>query len=131
MCLRTAAGFSACNNGDTIPAPGILKVNYALRTLRRHKQQRQDQQIRQFLHHQRVEDLPFGFAGNAEQLEIWCAFSLVKGRNWARWVYLLTQMIAAGYLWAATSRSGSFCITSEWKISRLDSPGMLNNSGYP
>ena len=35
-------------------------------------------------------------------VEIWCAFSLVKGRNWARWVYLLTQMIAAGYLWAAS-----------------------------
>ncbi|HCI6113537.1 TPA: DUF2593 family protein [Klebsiella quasipneumoniae subsp. similipneumoniae] len=35
-------------------------------------------------------------------IEIWCAFSLVKGHNWARWVYLLTQMIAAGYLWAAS-----------------------------
>ena len=35
-------------------------------------------------------------------IEIWCAFSLVKGRNWARWVYLLTQVIAAGYLWAAS-----------------------------
>jgi hypothetical protein len=34
-------------------------------------------------------------------IEIWCAFSLVKGRNWARWVYLLTQIIA-GYLWAAS-----------------------------
>ncbi len=32
---RTAVAFSACNNGDTIPAPGFLKVNYALRTLRR------------------------------------------------------------------------------------------------
>jgi hypothetical protein len=35
-------------------------------------------------------------------IEIWCAFSLVKGRNWARWVYLLTQITAAGYLWAAS-----------------------------
>ncbi|HBR5259867.1 putrescine ABC transporter permease PotI [Klebsiella pneumoniae] len=35
-------------------------------------------------------------------IEIWCAFSLVKGRNWARWIYLLTQIIAAGYLWAAS-----------------------------
>jgi Protein of unknown function (DUF2593). len=35
-------------------------------------------------------------------VEIWCAFSLVKGRNWARWLYLLTQVIAAGYLWAAS-----------------------------
>lgn len=35
-------------------------------------------------------------------VESGCAFSLVKGRNWARWVYLLTQVIAAGYLWAAS-----------------------------
>lgn len=35
-------------------------------------------------------------------IEIWCAFSLVKGRNWARWIYLLTQVTAAGYLWAAS-----------------------------
>lgn len=35
-------------------------------------------------------------------IEIWCAFSLVKGGNWARWIYLLTQIIAAGYLWAAS-----------------------------
>jgi hypothetical protein len=35
-------------------------------------------------------------------IEIYCAFSLVKGRNWARWVYLLTQIVATGYLWAAS-----------------------------
>lgn len=35
-------------------------------------------------------------------VEIYCAFSLAKGRNWARWVYLLTQVIATGYLWAAS-----------------------------
>jgi hypothetical protein len=35
-------------------------------------------------------------------VEIYCAFSLVKGRNWARWIYLLTQVIAASYLWAAS-----------------------------
>jgi hypothetical protein len=35
-------------------------------------------------------------------VEIWCAFSLVKGRNWARWLYLFTQIIATGYLWAAS-----------------------------
>lgn len=35
-------------------------------------------------------------------VEIWCAFALVKGRNWARWLYLLTQVLAAGYLWAAS-----------------------------
>ncbi|MGY5367192.1 YbjO family protein [Enterobacter oligotrophicus] len=35
-------------------------------------------------------------------IEIYCAFSLVRGRNWARWVYLLTQVTAASYLWAAS-----------------------------
>jgi len=35
-------------------------------------------------------------------IEILCAFSVVKGRNWARWIYLLTQLIATGYLWAAS-----------------------------
>ncbi|VTM87115.1 Inner membrane protein ybjO [Raoultella ornithinolytica] len=25
-------------------------------------------------------------------IEIWCAFSLVKGRNLARWIFLLTQI---------------------------------------
>lgn len=35
-------------------------------------------------------------------IEIWCAFSLIKGRNWSRWLYLLTQVIATGYLWAAS-----------------------------
>jgi Protein of unknown function (DUF2593). len=34
--------------------------------------------------------------------EIGCAFSVVKGRNWARWLYLLTQVLATGYLWAAS-----------------------------
>ena len=35
-------------------------------------------------------------------IEIWCAFSLVKGRRLARWLYLLTQITAASYLWAAS-----------------------------
>ena len=35
-------------------------------------------------------------------VEILCAFSVVKGRNWARWLYLLTQIIATSYLWAAS-----------------------------
>lgn len=35
-------------------------------------------------------------------VEIYCAFSLVKGRNWARLIYLLSQIIATGYLWAAS-----------------------------
>ncbi|EFJ9897019.1 DUF2593 family protein [Escherichia coli] len=29
-------------------------------------------------------------------------YSLVKGRRWARWLYLLTQITAASYLWAAS-----------------------------
>ncbi|QUJ06999.1 DUF2593 family protein [Salmonella enterica subsp. enterica] len=33
--------------------------------------------------------------------EIYCAFSLVKGRSWARWVYR-RQIIVSGYLWAAS-----------------------------
>ena len=40
-------------------------------------------------------------------IEIYCAFSLVKGRNWARWTYLLTQVTAATYLWAASLGYGS------------------------
>lgn len=35
-------------------------------------------------------------------IEIYCAFSLVKGRNWARWIYLFTCVVASGYLWAAS-----------------------------
>lgn len=35
-------------------------------------------------------------------IEIYCAFSLVKGRNWARWIYLFTRVVASGYLWAAS-----------------------------
>ncbi|MGS9121270.1 YbjO family protein, partial [Salmonella enterica subsp. enterica serovar Infantis] len=35
-------------------------------------------------------------------VEIYCAFSLLKGRSWARWVYLATQIIVSGYLWAAS-----------------------------
>lgn len=35
-------------------------------------------------------------------VECYCALAIIKGRNWARWVFLLTQVIAAGYLWAAS-----------------------------
>ena len=35
-------------------------------------------------------------------IECRVGISLVKGRNWARWVYLLTQIIASVYLWAAS-----------------------------
>lgn len=51
-------------------------------------------------------------------VEIGCAFSLIKGRNWARWLYLLTQMIAASYLWAASLGYGYpelFSIAGETK----------------
>jgi hypothetical protein len=44
-------------------------------------------------------------------IEIYCAFSLVKGRNWARWVYLLTQITAPAICgrprWAMAIRSCS------------------------
>ncbi|XTZ40568.1 YbjO family protein [Salmonella enterica] len=35
-------------------------------------------------------------------IEIFCAFSVLKGRGWARWLYLATQIAASGYLWAAS-----------------------------
>ena len=35
-------------------------------------------------------------------VEFRCAFVILKGRTWGRWVYLLTQLIGAGYLWAAS-----------------------------
>lgn len=35
-------------------------------------------------------------------VELLCAFSLVKGRNWARWLYLMSQIVSTGYLWAAS-----------------------------
>ncbi len=35
-------------------------------------------------------------------LEICCAFSVVRGRNWARWVYLVCQCIVVLYLLLAT-----------------------------
>ena len=31
-----------------------------------------------------------------------CAFVIMKGRNWGRWVFLATQVIAVTYLWAAS-----------------------------
>lgn len=35
-------------------------------------------------------------------VEIRCAFVILKGRTWGRWVFLATQLIATGYLWAAS-----------------------------
>ncbi|TNV21599.1 DUF2593 family protein [Buttiauxella sp. B2] len=35
-------------------------------------------------------------------VELRCAFVIMKGRNWGRWVFLTTQIIAVGYLWAAS-----------------------------
>lgn len=34
--------------------------------------------------------------------ELYCAVSIIKGLNWGRWVFLLTQVIAITYLWAAS-----------------------------
>ncbi len=57
-------------------------------------------------------------------IEIYCAFSLVKGRSWARWVYLATQIIVSGYLWAASLGYGYpelFSIAGESKRDILHS----------
>ncbi|MRT11377.1 DUF2593 family protein [Enterobacteriaceae bacterium RIT711] len=35
-------------------------------------------------------------------IELRCAFVIMKGRNWGRWVFLATQVIAVGYLWSAS-----------------------------
>ena len=35
-------------------------------------------------------------------VELCCAAAIIRGRNWGRWVFLGTQVIAAGYLWAAS-----------------------------
>lgn len=35
-------------------------------------------------------------------VEVRCAFVILKGRTWGRWVYLGTQIIAVSYLWAAS-----------------------------
>lgn len=35
-------------------------------------------------------------------VELRCAFVIMKGRNWGRWVFLGTQIIAVGYLWSAS-----------------------------
>lgn len=35
-------------------------------------------------------------------VEFYCAIAIINGRNWGRWVFLLTQVVAVGYLWAAS-----------------------------
>lgn len=35
-------------------------------------------------------------------VEFRCAFVILKGRNWGRWGYLASQVLAAAYLWAAS-----------------------------
>ncbi|MFK3708156.1 YbjO family protein [Klebsiella sp. NPDC088457] len=57
-------------------------------------------------------------------VEIWCAFSLVKGHNLARWIFLLTQIMVTGYLWAASLGYGYpelFSIAGESKREILHS----------
>lgn len=34
--------------------------------------------------------------------EFYCAFAIIKGHNWGRWGFLLTQVIAVVYLWTAS-----------------------------
>ncbi|WP_199016302.1 YbjO family protein [Shimwellia pseudoproteus] len=35
-------------------------------------------------------------------IDIRCAFVIIKGRSWGRWLYLLVQLGVTGYLWAAS-----------------------------
>jgi len=35
-------------------------------------------------------------------MEFYCAIAIIKGLNWGRWIFLLTQVIAVSYLWAAS-----------------------------
>jgi hypothetical protein len=35
-------------------------------------------------------------------VELLCAFSLTRGRNWARWLFLATQIVTTAYMWAAS-----------------------------
>lgn len=35
-------------------------------------------------------------------VEFYCAMAIINGRNWGRWGFLLTQVIAVSYLWAAS-----------------------------
>ncbi len=35
-------------------------------------------------------------------LELRCGFALLRGRSWARWCYLVCQLISAAYLFVAT-----------------------------
>ncbi|WP_455427558.1 YbjO family protein [Dryocola sp. LX212] len=35
-------------------------------------------------------------------VEVRCAFVILKGRSWGRWLFLATQVISVGYLWTAS-----------------------------
>ena len=35
-------------------------------------------------------------------IELRCAFVIMKGRNWGRWLYLVAQIISTTYLWCAS-----------------------------
>lgn len=57
-------------------------------------------------------------------IEFRCAFAIIKGRNWGRWIYLLSQIAASGYLWAASLGWGYpelFSIAGETKREILHS----------
>ncbi len=48
--------------------------------------------------------------------ELYCAVAIPRGLNWGRWIFLLTQVIAVGYLWAVSLGFGYpelFSITGE------------------
>lgn len=57
-------------------------------------------------------------------VEFRCAFAIIKGRNWGRWIYLISQIAASGYLWAASLGWGYpelFSIAGETKREILHS----------
>ncbi|MEX5411928.1 YbjO family protein [Atlantibacter hermannii] len=57
-------------------------------------------------------------------IEFRCAFAIIKGRNWGRWIYLISQIAASGYLWAASLGWGYpelFSIAGETKREILHS----------
>lgn len=71
-------------------------------------------------------DLTLIFLGSLVLLfiEFYCAFSMGKGRNWARWLYLCSQIVSTGYLWAASLGYGYpelFSIAGESKREILHS----------
>lgn len=61
--------------------------------------------IKEFIHRgMQTRSLQVIFFGSMGMLalELCCALALARGRNWGRWIFLCTQIIATGYLWSAS-----------------------------